>query len=106
ALATQGQLPEGIARAEEAIRLAERANHTFTLAETLSALGGVYLVRGDLDRAIRAGERGLSLFQEWKVRPWATLARLGYAYALSGRLAEARRVLAGGPQDATNMNSQ
>ena len=105
ALANQGRFTEGIAHAEEAIRLAERANHPFTLAETLSALGGVYLVRGDLDQAIRAGERGLSLFQEWKVRPWATLARLGYAYALSGRLAEARRILEDVLQNATTMSS-
>jgi tetratricopeptide (TPR) repeat protein len=105
ALANQGRFAEAISHAEEALRLAEKADHPFTLAEALTAIGGVHLVQGGLDRAIRAEERGLALFREWKVQPWPTLSRLGYAYALSGRLPEARRLLEDVVRCATTMSS-
>ena len=105
ALANQGRFAEAISHAEEALRLAEKADHPFTLAEALTAVGGVHLVQGDLDRAIRAEERGLVLFREWKVQPWPTLSRLGYAYALSGRLPEARCLLEDVVRGATTMSS-
>jgi tetratricopeptide (TPR) repeat protein len=79
--------------AGEAVRIAEAADHPFTIVEALSALGGVALANGDFEHAIGALERGVALGQQWKFQPWATLSRLGYAYALSGRLPEARRVL-------------
>jgi class 3 adenylate cyclase/tetratricopeptide (TPR) repeat protein len=105
ALANQGRFAEAISHAEEALRLAEKADHPFTVAEALTAVGGVYLVQGDLDRAIRAEERGLVVIREWKLQPWATLSQLGYAYALSDRLPEARRLLEEVVRGATTMNS-
>jgi class 3 adenylate cyclase/tetratricopeptide (TPR) repeat protein len=105
ALANQGRFAEAISHAEEALMLAEKADHPFTLAEALTAVGGVHLVQGDLDRAIRAEERGLVVIREWKLQPWATLSQLGYAYALSDRLLEARRLLEEVVRGATTMNS-
>jgi len=80
-------------RANEAITRAERAHHPFSLAEALSALGAVYVAQGNLDLAIDALGRGLALSRESQTQPWATLSRLGYAYALSGRLPEALGLL-------------
>ncbi len=105
ALANQGRFAEAISHAEEALMLAEKADHPFTRAEALTAVGGVHLVQGDLDRAIRAEERGLVVIREWKLQPWATLSQLGYAYALSDRLLEARRLLEEVVRSATTMNS-
>jgi predicted ATPase len=93
ALANLGQFNEATSHAEEAFTIAERADHPFTLMEALTAVGGVHLARGNLDQAIRAQERGLRLAREWKLQPWAPLSGLAYAYALSGRLVEARRFL-------------
>ena len=93
ALANLGQFAEALSHATEAVRVAEAADHPFTLVEALTALGGVLLVKGDLDSAIVTLERGLALSREWKFKPWATLSRLGYSYALSARLPEARQLL-------------
>jgi tetratricopeptide (TPR) repeat protein len=93
ALSNLGRFGEGMWHAAEAVRIAEAADHPFTVVEALTALGGVALAQGDLDHAIGALERGVALGREWKFQPWATLSRLGYAYALSARLSDARRVL-------------
>ena len=73
--------------------------------EALTALGGVALAKGDLHHAIGALERGVALGREWKFQPWATLSRLGYAYALAARLPDARRVLEEIAQSGTTLNS-
>jgi len=65
----------------------------------------VALARGDLDQAIDALERARGLTRQWNFQPWAILARLGYACALSGRADEGRRLLEGVIQDATTMSS-
>jgi len=65
----------------------------------------VALARGDFDQAIDALERARALTRQWNFRPWAVLARLGYACALSGRADEGRRLLEDVIQDATTMSS-
>jgi class 3 adenylate cyclase/tetratricopeptide (TPR) repeat protein len=105
ALSNLGRFVEAMAHATEAVRIAETADHPFTLVEALSALGGVSLARGDFDHAIGALARGLALSQEWKFQSWATLSRLGYAYALSGRLPDARRLLEEVARSETTLSS-
>src|SRR5262249_39912447 len=80
ALANLGRLVEAMSHADEAVRIAEAADHPFTLVEALTSLGGVLLVKGDLDKSLGALERGLALSAEWNFRPWATVSRLGYVY--------------------------
>jgi tetratricopeptide (TPR) repeat protein len=105
ALSNLGEFAEGMGHAAEAVKIAEAADHPFTLAEALTALGGVALARGDLDQAIVALERAVALGQEWHFQPWAALSRLGYAYALSARLPDARRVLEEIARSDTTLNS-
>jgi class 3 adenylate cyclase/tetratricopeptide (TPR) repeat protein len=105
ALVTLGRFAEATAHATEALRTAERIDHPFTVAEALTGLGGVAIARGDLDRAIGALERALTVVRAWSLQPWATLARLGYARALSGHGSEARRLLEDVAQSATTMSS-
>jgi tetratricopeptide (TPR) repeat protein len=105
AFSNLGRFLDAMSHATEALRIAEGADHPFTLAEALAALGGVYLAQGELDRAIGALERGLSVVRKWKLQPWAALSRLGYAYALSERLPEALRLLEEVARSSMTMSS-
>src|SRR5207247_7892126 len=51
------------------------------------------LAQGDLERAIDALERARGIIGEWNFQPWAVFARLGYAWAVSGRVQEGRGLL-------------
>src|SRR5262250_2170898 len=92
-LSNLGRFEDARAHAQEALQIAEAADHPFTLAEALAGLGSVSLAQGDLDQAVAALERARIIIVEWRLQPWAVFTRLGYAYALSERLAEARRLL-------------
>jgi len=104
-LSNLGRFVEASSHAQEALRIAEGADHPYTLAEALTGVGSVALALGDLDQAIDALERARGLTRQWNFQPWAILARLGYACALSGRADEGRRLLEGVIQDATTMSS-
>src|SRR5205823_10269807 len=72
-----------------------REGHGAGLANACSRLGRLYLAQGDLEHAIQVLEQGVALCRasgDWTwLRP--TVASLGYAYALQGRLAEGRALL-------------
>jgi len=104
-LSNLGRFVEASSHAQEALRIAEGADHPYTLAEALTGVGSVALALGDLDQAIDALERARGLTRQWNFQPWAILARLGYACALSARADEGRRLLEGVIQDATTMSS-
>jgi class 3 adenylate cyclase/tetratricopeptide (TPR) repeat protein len=94
-LAELGALAEGIAQGEEAVRIAEIVGQTFSLAMAYTQLGYVYLVKGDLDKAIPILVRSLDICRNAQVSiflSWAT-ALLGYAYLLSSRVTEALPLL-------------
>jgi tetratricopeptide (TPR) repeat protein len=84
-----GAFPEGLALAEDALRMAETMNNPLRLIEACQAVSIVYLRWGDVPRAIPMLERAMGLCQDWHVPlfvPWlATL--LGLAYILAGRVA-------------------
>jgi len=92
-LSNLGRFRDARSHADEALRIAEGADHPFTLAETLTGVGSVALAQGDLDRAIAALERARGIISEWNFQPWAVFARLGYAWAVSGRVQEGRDLL-------------
>ena len=105
ALSNLGRFVEAMGHATEAVRIAEATDHPFTLVEALTALGGVTLAQGDVASAIGALERGVALGRQWNFQSWATLSRLGYAYALSARLADAQRVLEETVRSETTLSS-
>jgi tetratricopeptide (TPR) repeat protein len=69
-LADLGEFDEGIARGDEAIRLAEAAEHPFSLTQAYYALGTLFLRQGNLPKAIPVLERGLSLCQAAAILTW------------------------------------
>jgi tetratricopeptide (TPR) repeat protein len=83
-LSDLGRFDEAVGHAEAAVRIAEAADHLYTLSFGLFALGLAHLRRGDLPRATRALERGLDLSRTWPIASWHAAA-LGAAYAFAGR---------------------
>jgi tetratricopeptide (TPR) repeat protein len=94
-LAELGAFAEGIARGEEAVRIAESIDQPGRVVQASFGIGLLHLRKGDLDKAIAALERGLELCQVRNIEAWFAnfTSHLGYAYALSGRVAEAVPVL-------------
>jgi tetratricopeptide (TPR) repeat protein len=94
-LADLGEFDEGIARGDEAVQLAEAAEHPFSLTQAYYALGTLFLRRGALLQAILVLQRGLALCQGAGIVTWfpTVAAALGYAYTLSGRISEALPLL-------------
>jgi tetratricopeptide (TPR) repeat protein len=90
-LAELGAFGEGIVYGEAEFRIAESVDQPYSLIHASFSTGLLYLRKGDLDKAIAALERGLELCQVWNMGGWFGnfASYLGYAYALSGRVAEA-----------------
>jgi tetratricopeptide (TPR) repeat protein len=87
--AERGAFTEGLAIAEDGLRIAETINFPFSLIEACYGLGGVYWRQGDVPRAIPMLERALGLCQDWHIAllsSWIAAA-LGLAYAMGGRIA-------------------
>jgi class 3 adenylate cyclase/tetratricopeptide (TPR) repeat protein len=90
-LSQLGRFDEAIAHAEVAVRIAEAADHHFSLCFILLDLGFSQLGRGDVPRATRVLERCLDRCRTWQIAvltPFAAAA-LGAAYAFADRLDEA-----------------
>jgi tetratricopeptide (TPR) repeat protein len=105
-LAERGEFAEGIAHGEEGVRIAEAADHRYTLILACSGLGGLYLLKGDLHSAISVLERALVLDRVENIPllfPFIA-SPLGSAYALSGRVAEALPLLEQAVERAVSMN--
>jgi class 3 adenylate cyclase/tetratricopeptide (TPR) repeat protein len=90
-LSQLGRFDEAIGHAEAAVRIAEEANHPYTLCRGLFGLGLAHLRRGDLPRATQVLERGLDLCRtcQFTADTPFVVATLGAAYALDGRADEA-----------------
>jgi transcriptional regulator with AAA-type ATPase domain/tetratricopeptide (TPR) repeat protein len=94
-LAELGRFEEGLARGAEAVRIAEAADHPFSLTVAYWGLGHLHLLRGDLDEAITILERGLAIGRTWHLLLWLPriASALGLALALSGRVEAALPLL-------------
>jgi tetratricopeptide (TPR) repeat protein len=86
-LAELGAFTEGLAVAEEGLRISETVDHPFSVAEACRGVSWLYLRQGNVHQAIPVLERAVGLCQEAPIplfAPWVTAA-LGMAYALAGR---------------------
>ncbi|HYN19944.1 MAG TPA: tetratricopeptide repeat protein, partial [Thermoanaerobaculia bacterium] len=104
-LAEQGEFAEGTAFAEEAVRIAETADHPNTLVHAYFGVGLLCLHKGDFQRTIIVLDHALKLHQTWHLRSWfpAIASSLGSAYAHSGRVAEALPLLEKAVEQADDM---
>jgi len=87
--AERGAFTEGLAMAEEGLRIAETVHNPFSLILACRGASMVSLRQGQLQRAIPMLERALGLCQDWHIPlllPMQATA-LGLAYALEGRVA-------------------
>src|SRR5262249_550173 len=95
ALGTLGDLDEGAALAQEGLRLAEEADHPYSVIVSGWGLGSVYTIRGNLADAARVFERARRVCQEWHQTVLLPLVGgcLAYVEAVSGRVVEGRALL-------------
>jgi class 3 adenylate cyclase/tetratricopeptide (TPR) repeat protein len=94
-LAEQGAFDDALDEARDALEIAEAADPPFTLMVAVWGVGAVHLLRGDIEHAIPVLERGLVIERTAGIPiliPFVA-GPLGAAYALAGRLADARRLL-------------
>lgn len=105
-LAEQGRFSKGLTYGEEAVQIAERADHRYSLILACLGLGVLYLQQGELQRAIMVLERGVALSQAERLPQLfpLTAAPLGTAYALAGRVADATPLLEEAVDRAITMN--
>jgi tetratricopeptide (TPR) repeat protein len=93
-LGVRGEFSEGIAHGEEAVRTAEAFDHLFSLSIACLWVGSVYLDKGDVQKSIPYLERSVHLGQVGSfAHTFEAASALGYAYALSGRIADALPLL-------------
>jgi class 3 adenylate cyclase/tetratricopeptide (TPR) repeat protein len=94
-LAETGEFSEAFNVAEDALRIAENANHPFSCGYAHLGLGVVALRQGNLRRALRSFERALAAgaFADSPVGFSFVALHLGYALSLAGRANEGIPVL-------------
>jgi class 3 adenylate cyclase/tetratricopeptide (TPR) repeat protein len=94
-LAELGGFAEGSVRGQEAIHIAEQADHPYSLAMARFTTGYLHLRKGEFDRAVALIESGLALCRAVEMPALLTqlLATLGYARVLQGRFVEGQSLL-------------
>lgn len=95
ALAETGAFAEGISRGEEAIRIAEAADHPYSLANACWSFGVLYIIKGDFQKAIPLMERTVELCRVWNLRQILAVCTLtlGHVLALFGQVSNALALL-------------
>jgi tetratricopeptide (TPR) repeat protein len=90
-----GMFAEGSAVGEEGLRIAETVDHPASLMMAYRGIGLLALRQGDLSRALPRLERAAGICQDADLPGYFPLmaAPLGAAYTLSGRIADAVRLL-------------
>jgi len=90
-----GAFAEGRILGDEAIQMAETADHPFSRGDTYHSVGRLSLRQGDSPTAIAMLERGLGIYQVANIQllvPFVA-SELGAAYTLAGRIPEALPLL-------------
>jgi class 3 adenylate cyclase/tetratricopeptide (TPR) repeat protein len=100
-----GRFAEALSRGTEALGIAERLDDPFSLSAANSAIGRVYLRKGEFDHAVSVLEKSLTICQSANIPllfPFSA-APLGAAYARLGRISEALPLLEQAAERATAM---
>ena len=94
-LATLGEFREAVARAEEAVGIAEGIGYDFSLMHACFAVGAVHARQGRPEKAIPSLERSARIGESGGLGLLLPViaAALGSAYVLSGRFSEAVTLL-------------
>jgi tetratricopeptide (TPR) repeat protein len=104
-LAERGEFAEGVTIGEEAVRIAESADHTYSRVQAAFGLGTLYVIQGRADLAIPILEQGLVLARLENIRfliPFIT-GPLGAAYSLANQLDRGIAVLEQTVEQAVTM---
>jgi tetratricopeptide (TPR) repeat protein len=100
-----GAFAEGMAIAEEGVRIAEAVDPPLSRIAAYVGVGVVSFLKGDLHQVISVFERSLALSQSLNIPVWPIIhSVLGAAYALSGRIAEALPLLEQAVEHANTMH--
>jgi DNA-binding SARP family transcriptional activator/tetratricopeptide (TPR) repeat protein len=93
--AERGELEAALAHGHDGLRLAEAADHPYSLIIACWGLLYLHATRQELERTSQVGERALSLARAWDLPlPSAiTAGMMGHAYAVGGRTAEGLSLL-------------
>jgi len=104
-LAELGEFGEALARADEAVEIAEAVDQPLSRTVAYVARGVVSLRRGEHARAIRVLEQALGLIRDWNIPLWfpRVASSLGVAYALGGRPEEGVPLVERAVERATTM---
>ena len=104
-LAELGEFGEALARADEAVEIAETVDQPLSRTVAYVGRGVVCLRRGEHARAIDVLEQALALIRDWNIPLWfpRVASSLGVAYALGGRPAEGVPLVARAVERATTM---
>ena len=94
-LAELGEFADGLAVGQENARIAEAAEHPYSIVFSRCGLGALHLRQGDLPRAVAELENGLALCRSADIRAplLNVVTPLCSAYALAGRITDARRLV-------------
>jgi tetratricopeptide (TPR) repeat protein len=104
-LAELGEFEHALARAEEAMAIAEAVDQPLSRTAAYVGLGVTNLRRGEYAEAIAVLERALTLLRESNIPLWfpRVASSLGAAYALGGRPAEGAPLIERAVERATTM---
>jgi class 3 adenylate cyclase/tetratricopeptide (TPR) repeat protein len=94
-LAEVGEFAKGLAHGEEAVRVAEAVDDSFTLIDAYYSVGYLCLRKGEIPKALPVLERSFALVQTRNVPYLFSMVAsfLGATYALSGQVGQALLLL-------------
>ena len=98
ALGRQGRFSEGIAHAEEALKIARDAGQAYSLSSSLWELGVLHLLKGDHAAAARELEQSIEVWRTIQAPAWNhPILGLGLVYCRMGRVSEGIALIDGAP---------
>jgi tetratricopeptide (TPR) repeat protein len=103
-LAAMGQFREGVSYAEEGIQIAEEVGDASVLVYVNCSLAFLYLLKGELGKAIPILERALTTCRVSNILVYIPFvsSRLGFAYTNAGRVVEGLPFLEQGVEDSAS----